>query len=125
MGEGKVLVEVHAASVNPVDTIAPSGFYARMMPLAFPATLGTDLAGEVVEVGPGVKDFRKGDKVCGMASLLEGANGAFAQYATVPAGMIARIPGGLTLNEAAALPPHKILIHGGAGGVGTNRSRTY
>ena len=137
VGEGKVLVEVHAASVNPVDTIVRSGIYAKMMPLSFPATLGTDLAGEVVEVGPGVKDFRKGDKVYGMASLLAGASGAFAQYAVVPAAMIARIPGNLTLNEAAALPltavsalevideklkvgkGHKILIHGGAGGIGT------
>jgi NADPH:quinone reductase-like Zn-dependent oxidoreductase len=120
-----------------VDTIVRSGFYAKMMPLAFPATLGTDLAGEVVEVGQGVKDFKKGDKVFGMASLLAGASGAFAQYASVPAGMIARIPSNLTLTEAAALPltavsalevideklkvrkGHKILIHGGAGGIGT------
>jgi NADPH:quinone reductase-like Zn-dependent oxidoreductase len=137
VGEGKVLLEVHAASINPVDTIVRSGFYAKMMPLAFPATLGTDLAGEIVEVGLGVKDFKKGDKVFGMASLLAGASGAFAQYASVPAGMIARIPAGLTFSEAAALPltavsalevideklkvgkGHKILIHGGAGGIGT------
>jgi NADPH:quinone reductase-like Zn-dependent oxidoreductase len=137
VGEGKVLVEVHAASVNPIDTIVRSGFYAKMMPLSFRATLGTDLAGKVVEVGPGVKDFRKGDKVYGMASLLAGASGAFAQYAAVPAAMIAKIPGNLTMNEAAALPltavsalevideklkvgkGHKILIHGGAGGIGT------
>jgi len=135
--EGKVLVEVHAASVNPVDTIVRSGFYASMMPLAFPATLGTDMAGVAAEVGPGVKDFKKGDKVYGMASLLAGASGAFAQYAVVPAGMIAAVPRGLGLPEAAALPltavsalevideklkvgkGHKILIHGGAGGIGT------
>jgi len=137
VGEGKVLLEVHAASVNPVDTIVRSGFYATMMPLSFPATLGTDLAGVVVEVGTGVTDFAKGDKVYGMASLLAGASGAFAQYAAVPAGMIAGIPNGLTMTEAAALPltavsalevideklkagkGHKILIHGGAGGIGT------
>lgn len=134
---GKVLVEVHAASVNPIDTTVRSGFYATMMPLTFPATLGTDFAGEVVEVDPGIKDFRKGDRVYGMASLLAGASGAFAQYAVVPVGMVARIPSGLSMSEAAALPltavsalevideklkvgkGHKILIHGGAGGIGT------
>ncbi len=137
VGEGKVLVEVHAASVNPVDTAVRSGAYAKMMPLTMPATLGTDMAGVVLEVGPGVADLKKGDKVYGMASLLAGASGAFAQYAVVPAGMVARIPHGLALTEAASLPltavsalevvdeklkvgkGHKILIHGGAGGIGT------
>lgn len=137
VGEEKVLVEVHAASVNPVDSIVRSGLYAKMMPLTMPAILGTDMAGVVVEVGPGVADLKKGDKVYGMASLLAGASGAFAQYAVVPAGMVARIPHGLGMTEAAALPltavsalevideklkvgkGHKILVHGGAGGIGT------
>ena len=137
VAEGKVLVEVHAASVNPIDSIIRSGAYAKMMPLAMPATLGTDMAGVVVEVGPGVTDVKKGDKVYGMASLLAGASGAFAEYAVVPAGLLARIPNGLGLTEAAALPltavsalevidekmkvgnGHKVLVHGGAGGIGT------
>ncbi|MGA2613734.1 MAG: NADP-dependent oxidoreductase [Spirochaetia bacterium] len=137
VGEGKVLVEVRAASINPVDTMVRLGYLAKMAPLAFPATLGTDVAGVVVEVGSGVADLKKGDKVFGMASVLAGASGAFAQYVTVPAGMLARIPAGLGFNEAAALPltgvsalevideklkvgkGHKILIHGGSGGIGT------
>ena len=137
VGDGKVLLEVHAASVNPVDTMVRLGYMAKVAPLAFPATLGTDLAGVVMEVGPGVSDLRKGDKVFGMASLLAGASGAFAQYAAVPATMLARIPAGLGFPEAAALPltavsalevideklkvgkGQKILIHGGAGGIGT------
>jgi NADPH:quinone reductase-like Zn-dependent oxidoreductase len=137
VGDGKVLIEVHAASINPVDTMVRLGYMAKMAPLSFPAVLGTDVAGVVVEVGAGVADFKKGDKVFGMASLLAGASGAFAQYATVPAGMLARIPTGLGFTEAAALPltavsalevideklkvgkGHKILIHGGAGGIGT------
>lgn len=108
-----------------------------MAPLSFPATLGTDVSGVVVEVGSGVADFKKGDTVFGVAGLLAGASGAFAQYAAVPAGRIARIPAVLGFTEAAALPltavsalevideklkvgrGHKILIHGGAGGIGT------
>ena len=74
-----------------------SGAYAKMAPLSLPATLGTDMAGVVAEAGAGVTDFRKGDKVFGMASLLAGASGAFAQFASVPAGLIARAPAGLDL----------------------------
>jgi alcohol dehydrogenase len=136
-GEGKVLVEVHAASINPVDTMLRLGYMQKMAPLVFPATLGTDLAGVVVEVGQGVADLKKGDKVFGTASILAGGSGAFAQYAAVPAGTLARIPSGLAYSEAAALPltavsalevideklkvgkGQKILIHGGAGGIGT------
>jgi len=135
--DGKVLLEVRAASINPVDSMVRLGYMAKMAPLSFPATLGTDVAGVVVEVGAGAGDFRKGDKVFGMASLLAGASGAFAQYATVPAGLLARIPAGLDFAQAAALPltgvsalevideklkagkGSRILIHGGAGGIGT------
>jgi len=135
--DGKVLLEVRAASINPVDSMVRLGYMAKMAPLSFPATLGTDVAGVVVEVGAGAGDFRKGDKVFGMASLLAGASGAFAQYATVPAGLLARIPAGLDFTQAAALPltgvsalevideklkagkGSRILIHGGAGGIGT------
>ena len=137
LGEGKVLVEVRAASINPVDTMIRLGYMAKMAPLSFPATLGTDIAGVVVEVGPGVSGFGKGDKVFGTASALAGASGAFAQYAAVPAGMLARFPDSVSFTEAAALPltavsalevvdeklkvgkGHKILITGGAGGIGT------
>ena len=135
--DGKVLLEVRAASINPVDSMVRLGYMAKMAPLSFPATLGTDVAGVVVEVGAGAGDFRKGDKVFGMASLLAGASGAFAQYATVPAGLLARMPVGLDFTQAAALPltgvsalevideklkagkGSRILIHGGAGGIGT------
>ena len=134
---GMVLLEVHAASINPVDTAIRMGYMAKMAPLSFPATLGTDVSGVVVEAGPGVADFKKGDRVFGAASLLMGATGAFAQYAAVPAGTLARAPAGLSFEEAAALPltavsaleavdekmgagkGRKILIHGGSGGIGT------
>jgi len=137
VADGKVLVEVHAASINPIDTMVRLGYLAKMVPLSFPATLGTDVSGVVVETGSGSSDFKKGDKVFGTASLLAGASGAFAQYATIPAGMLARIPDNLGFTAAAALPltavsalevcdekmkvgkGHRILIHGGSGGIGT------
>ena len=136
-GEGKALVEVRAASLNPVDSGLRMGYMAKMFPLSFPATLGTDLAGIVAEVGAGVGGLARGDKVYGTATLLGGGSGAFAQFAAAPAGTLAKIPGGLGLTEAAALPltavsalevideklrvgkSQKILIHGGSGGIGT------
>jgi NADPH:quinone reductase-like Zn-dependent oxidoreductase len=136
-GEGQVLVEVHATSVNAVDTTMRLGFLQKIAPLTFPATLGTDMAGVVIEVGPKVTGFTKGDRVFGMASLLAGGSGAFAEYAVAPAAMLARFPSTLGFPEAAALPltavsavevieekirlqkGQKILIHGGAGGIGT------
>ena len=135
--EGKVLVEVKAASLNPVDSMLRMGYMAKMVALSFPATLGTDLAGVVAEVGAGVTGLAKGDKVYGTATLLGGGSGAFAQFAAAPAGTLAMIPSGLGPTEAAALPltavsalevideklkvgkGQKILIHGGSGGIGT------
>ena len=135
--DGMVLLEVRAASINPVDTAVRQGYMAKMAPLSFPATLGTDVSGVVVEVGPGVVDLKNADRAFGMASVLAGASGAFAQYAAVPAGLLARTPPDLSFEEAAALPltavsaleaiderlnagrGQKILIHGGAGGIGT------
>jgi NADPH:quinone reductase-like Zn-dependent oxidoreductase len=135
--EGQVLVEVYAASVNPADTMMRLGYMQKYAPLAFPATMGTDMAGVVVELGPKTAGFSTGDRVYGMASVAAGASGAFAEYAAVPAVMIARFPSRLGFPEAAALPltavsavevieeklkvqkGQKILIHGGAGGIGT------
>jgi len=86
-----MLVEVHATNINPVDSVVRMGYLAKMVPFAFPATLGTDLAGVVIEVGAGMTGLTKRDKVSGTASPLAGASGAFAQYAATPAATIARI----------------------------------
>ncbi len=136
-GEGQVLVEVRAASLNPVDSIVRLGYMHAMVPLKFPATLGTDIAGVVTEVGRGVTGFKPGDRVWGVGSLLAGGTGAFAEYAAVPAGVIAQAPAGLGFVEAASLPlaatsalqalheflkpgpGKKILITGGSGGIGS------
>ena len=141
-GKGQVLIKVHAAGINPLDTkIAAGGGAHARQPL--PAVLGIDLAGTVVERGEGVNDFAPGDGVFGMAGGIGGAQGALAEYIAVDARLIAlkpRLialkPRSLSMREAAALPlafitaweglvdranvraGQQVLIHGGAGGVG-------
>jgi NADPH:quinone reductase-like Zn-dependent oxidoreductase len=136
MGGGKVLVEVHAASLNPADSAIRMGYMHQMVPLHFPATLGIDIAGVVVEADPGTGGLKTGDKVFGSASVMAGASGAFAEYASVPAGLLAKAPAGLSFVEAAALPlagvsalqalemlkiskGSTIFVQGGSGGIGT------
>lgn len=136
MGGGKVLVEVHAASLNPADSSIRMGYMHQMIPLHFPATLGIDIAGVVVEADPGVGNLKAGDRVFGSASVAAGGSGAFAEYASVPAGLLAKAPAKLSFAEAAALPlagvsalqaletlklskGTTIVIQGGSGGIGT------
>ncbi len=135
-GGGKVVVEVHAASLNPVDSAIRMGYMHQMAPLAFPATLGVDIAGVVVEADPGTAALKTGDKVFGSALVLAGGSGAFAEFASTPAGLLAKAPAGLSFAEAAALPlagvsalqaldmlklskGSTIFIQGGSGGIGT------
>jgi NADPH:quinone reductase-like Zn-dependent oxidoreductase len=136
-GGGRVLVAVHAASLNPADSAIRAGYMHAMAPLQFPATLGLDIAGIIAEADPGAAGFKAGDKVYGSASVFAGATGAFAEYAAVPAAILARAPKTSSFTEAAALPlagicalqaieellkVHKgtrILVHGGSGGIGT------
>ena len=134
--DGQVLVRVSAASLNPVDSAIRSGYFHEMMPVQFPATLGGDIAGEIIEVGSGVDGFVVGDKVYGQAAVIAGNSGAFAEYAASSASQLAKAPENISLNEAASLPlvgvsalqaltqhinlqpAQKILITGGAGGIG-------
>lgn len=132
---GEVLVRVHASGLNPLDTKIRAGRadHARH-PL--PAVLGIDLAGVVVRVGQQVTTFRPGDAVYGMTGGVGGHQGSLAEYAAVDAALLAHAPRSLTLREAAALPlvvitaweglvdrarvaaGHRVLVHGGAGGIG-------
>lgn len=132
---GQVLVRVTASAVNPLDTkiSAGKGGHANQ---ALPAVLGMDLAGVVEGLGAGVTCFAVGDEVFGMAGGIGGNQGALAQYIAVDADLLARKPRNLSMREAAALPlvfitaweglvdranvrsGQKVLIHGGAGGVG-------
>lgn len=134
-GAGQVLVRIAASGVNPLDGKIRSGQAAHArQPL--PAVLGMDLAGTVEASGEGVSDWLPGDEVYAMATGIGGVQGSLAEYAVVDARLLARKPANLSMREAAGLPlvlitaweglvdrarvraGQKVLIHGGAGGVG-------
>ena len=137
VGEGQVLVEVTAVSINPIDYKVRLGYMKDFVPLTFPATIGGDFAGFVREIRGGNAAFKKGDKVYGQATVLGGGSGSFAEFAAANIASTARAPKKLDLIQAAALPlagssaiqaiedsiklqkGQKILIHGGAGGIGS------
>ena len=126
-GEGQALVRIHATGVNFIDIYQRSGLYK----LGLPYVPGSEAAGEVVALGPGVTEFAVGDRVA-YSNVL----GAYAELAAVPAGRLVRIPEGLDFRQAAALMlqgmtahylaysvyPLKAgdtcLLHAAAGGVG-------
>jgi D-arabinose 1-dehydrogenase-like Zn-dependent alcohol dehydrogenase len=95
VGNGDVLVKVAAASINPIDIMERSGLTKDV---SFPGVLGWDLSGTVVQVGPAVIGFSIGDKV------LAWAYHTYAELCVVKAGLLAKVPDGLDLVEAAALP---------------------
>jgi alcohol dehydrogenase len=135
----KVLVKVKAAGVNPIDWKIREGYMQQMIPLQFPSTLGMDFSGTIEKVGAGVSGFNVGDdEVYGQASVTRVGSGAFAEIALANADSIAHKPKSLNHQEAAGLPlvgvsawqalvetigltdgQKKILIHGGAGGIGS------
>ncbi|MFK0088640.1 zinc-dependent alcohol dehydrogenase family protein [Pseudomonas sp. NPDC090755] len=134
-GPGQVQVKIHASGVNPIDYKIRKGQAPYAMP-ALPAVLGTDMAGEVVGVGADVSGFAVGDQVYGLTGGVRGLQGSLAEYANVDAMLLATKPKNLTMREAAALPlvaltaweglvdranvqpGQKVLVQGGAGGVG-------
>src|SRR3990167_11291525 len=91
-GEGQVLVEVHAASINPFDWKLRQGYAKEYIKLEFPATIGGDFSGKVVDLGEGVGDFAVGDEVYGQAAVFAGGTGAFAEVLTASVGKIAKKP---------------------------------
>jgi NADPH:quinone reductase-like Zn-dependent oxidoreductase len=97
-GPGEVLVRVAAASVNPIDDKRRAGLTNDLYPIHFPGLIGIDMAGTVVKIGPGVKDFSAGDQVFAMA------DNTYAELCVVNATVLAKIPKGLDLIRAAALP---------------------
>jgi len=140
-GDGEVLVSVRAASVNAGDwhLMRADPFFLRLMygGLLRPKhrTPGSDVAGIVEAVGPGVNEFVPGDDVFG--ELSEHGFGAFAEYACAPADAFAPMPAGATYEQAAAVPVaglaalqalrddgevepgDRVLVNGASGGVGT------
>lgn len=136
-GPGEALVRVAYAGVNPADWKTREGMLSKYIDCQFPFVLGFDLAGVVEAVGPGVAALKPGDRVFGTSRLGQGANGSYAEYTTAYAAMLAPVPDGVALAEAAAMPTagttaygglvdagglragQTVLINGGAGGVGS------
>jgi NADPH:quinone reductase-like Zn-dependent oxidoreductase len=129
-GAGEVLVRTAATSVNPIDIKRRSGVAKDFAPIRFPGIVGMDLSGTVAALGRGVKDFSVGDKVLAMADQ------TYAELCVVPVASLVRIPEGLDVVEAAALPlvtttgnqlislgtdvrtSQKVLVTGAVGNVG-------
>jgi NADPH:quinone reductase-like Zn-dependent oxidoreductase len=97
-GPGEVLVRVAATSVNPIDYKRRAGLTKDFYPLKFPGLIGVDMAGTVVTIGPGVEGFSVGDQVFAMA------DNTYAELCVVKAAILAKVPKGLDLIQAAALP---------------------
>jgi alcohol dehydrogenase len=137
VSEGKVLVIIKAAGVNPVDWKMREGYLQEKVKLQFPSRLGMDFSGIVKKAPNKAGVFKRGDEVYGQASVIAGGSGAFAEMALAPVQTIALKPTSLSHVEAAGLPlagvsawqalvenirlhkGQKILIHGGAGGIGS------
>lgn len=135
VGAHDVLIEVHASGVNALDSKIRNGEFKLILPYALPLILGNDLAGVVVEVGPQVQRFKPGDEV--YARPPEKRIGTFAQWIAVNEQAVALKPANTSMIEAASVPlvaltawqvlvdtaqvkkGQKVLIHAGAGGVGT------
>ncbi|MBL1179420.1 MAG: zinc-dependent alcohol dehydrogenase family protein [Pantanalinema sp. GBBB05] len=131
----QVLVQIKASGVNPLDSKIRTGKAPHAKPV-LPAVLGTDLAGIVVAVGQNITTFQVGDEVYGLTGGVGGLQGSLAEFAAVDPDLLAKKPSNLTMREAAALPlvfltaweglvdranvraGQRVLILGGAGGVG-------
>jgi len=128
-GPGEVLIRVAAASVNPIDYKRRAGLTTDFYPLHFPALIGVDVAGTVVGTGPGVEWFSVGDRAFAMA------DNTYAELCVVNAAVLAKVPDGLDLIRAAALPlatttgnqlsfaagaeaGQRVIVVGAVGGVG-------
>jgi NADPH:quinone reductase-like Zn-dependent oxidoreductase len=97
-GPDEVLVRVAATSVNPIDYKRRAGLTKDFYPLQFPGLIGVDVAGTVVKLGPGVEGFSVGDQVFAMA------DNTYAELCVVKTAVLAKVPEGLDLIQAAALP---------------------
>ena len=129
-GPGEVLVEVVATAVNRADTLQRQGFYPP--PPGASDIIGLECSGRVAALGEGVEGWQVGDEVCALL-----AGGGYAELVAVPAGQLMPVPAGIDLVTAAALPEvactvwsnlfmvagltagEAVLVHGGAGGIGT------
>jgi NADPH:quinone reductase-like Zn-dependent oxidoreductase len=134
-GPSDVLVRVHAASINPLDKLVRNGEFKLLLKYRLPFVLGHDLSGVVTQVGAEVHHYKVGDEIYARPRDLH--IGAFAEYIAINQADIALKPRSLTMEEAAAVPlvalaawqalvevaqikpGQKVLVHGGAGGLGS------
>ncbi|RVA00017.1 NADP-dependent oxidoreductase, partial [Mesorhizobium sp. M7A.F.Ca.US.002.01.1.1] len=135
LGDSDVLVEVHAAAVNLLDSKVKTGEFKLILPYRRPFILGHDVAGRVVRVGSKVRKFKLGDDV--YARPRDGRIGTFAEFIAMDEADVALKPGNLSMEEAASIPlvgltawqalveraklkkGQKVFIQAGSGGVGT------
>jgi NADPH:quinone reductase-like Zn-dependent oxidoreductase len=135
VGDGDVLVKVSAASVNPLDKMVRNGEFKQVLKYRTPFVLGHDVAGVVTRAGSLVRDFQVADEVYARPRDLR--IGTFAEYIAIDQHDVAPKPDSLTLHQAAAVPlvslaawqalvdrahlkpGQKVLIHAGAGGLGS------
>lgn len=133
--DNQVLLELHATSINPIDWKLREGYLKEMLPWEFPIILGWDAAGIIAEVGKDVKHFKVGDRVFARPATTR--QGTYAEYVPVDEDLLAHMPESMTFEEGAAIPltgltayqclidfaevkkGDKVLIHAGAGGVGS------
>lgn len=131
----EILVQVHAAGLNPIDYMIPKGMFKPIMPIQLPHVVGSDLAGVVVETGSEVTRFKLGDAV--FASIFDLPGGSLAEFAAVPESAAAHKPDNLDFVQAASIPMvgltswqalherlqlqcgQKLFIPAGSGGIGT------
>jgi len=133
--DGHVVVRIIATSINTVDTMIRSMGADLPLSPALPAVLGMDFAGVIEAVGDGVTAFSVGDEVYGCAGGVTDIQGALAEFIRADARLIAHKPKSISMREAAAMPlvgitayegleragiaaGQKVLVQGGAGGVG-------
>ncbi len=134
-GDKQVLVENYATSINPIDWKVRFGYLQEMLPLEFPIILGWDTAGVIVEKGKDVSGYAIGERVFARPATTR--DGTYAEYVVVDERLLARMPETMSFEEAAAIPlaaltawqclvdfgkiqkGDKVLIHAGAGGVGS------
>ena len=129
-----ILVEIKAASLNPIDYKLVEGKLKDMVPLDFPCTIGFDVSGSVVEIGNDVSDFEIGDEI--YARVPQDQMGTLAEFVAIKSDVVAKKPANVSFEEAAALPltgltaiqalervgireNDRVLIHAGSGGVGS------
>lgn len=135
--EGEVLVRVRAAAVNPIDWKIREGLFDCIFEHGFPLVPGWDMAGEVEALGPGASEFQIGDRVYAYCRRAVAEEGAYAELIRLPESYLALMPNGMDFAAAATIPlcaltgwqslavfgelkgGDKLLIHAGAGGVGS------